>query len=688
MLKKLFFLLLNISLVYTLGAQGTNKLMKQGEEAFTKGNYVQAADFFERAWLKSKNKKQEAIFKAGEAYYLLRNYRKAAETYANVKDKNDQFPLVGLKYARSLKQDGQYDKASKAFTDFRDTYSGEGKAVLEDIVQTEVQGCELGKLLPSQAQQGIEVGHAGAGVNTSENEFAPLPIDKGLLYFSSTIGNTARIYRSSLADNTWGKGITPDNFPVIQKGQYCHGSLTPDGQRFYFTICDASSNFSNQTTRCEIYVIRKQATGWSAPEMLPEAINAKGTTATQPHVVQNNGKEILYFASNRTGGRGGLDLWYVERPMSAAGNTFSTPINLGASINTLGDEMTPYFSVGEGTLYFASNGQTSIGGFDIYSSKGELSSWAPADNLGLPYNSPADDYYFVKHNDGEGGFLVSNRIVAGEKLSTKDDDIFEVRNKLVVAKLQGSVFAQESGEPLNKYLLTLYEIRADESESILLNREFSTSTYDLELLPNRKFRVEITAQGYATGAYTFLTDNPSGQPYGQPLMLAKLGGGSVVNNNPGTGNPSNPNLGNPNPGANPGKGNPSSNPGSANPGTGTANPGIPNPSGGVYTARGAGPADKEEYSTDAPRYEGEYYKIQLAALKTYSPTDKRYLAIAELGNLQTETILSKQMTRVLVATFYTKEDAKRALAAVKSKGFSLAFIVKYTNGERYGRVNL
>ncbi|MDX2068875.1 MAG: SPOR domain-containing protein [Haliscomenobacter sp.] len=675
MLRKLVFLLLNFSLICTLSAQSAKKLMKQGEEAYTKGNYVQAADFFEKSWLKGK--KPEAIFKAGEAYYVLRNYRKASEAYVNVKDKNDQFPLVGLKYARSLKQDGQYDKASKAFSDFRDSYSGDGKAVIEDMVQTEIQGCELGKLLPAQAQQGIEVNFAGAGVNTSDNEFGPLPIDKGLLYFSSTIGGTARIYRSSLADNAWGKGATPDNFPVIQKGQYCHGSLTPDGQRFYFTICDAASSFSNRTTRCEIYVIRKQATGWSAPEMLPEAINAKGTTSTQPHVVQNNGKEILYFASNRTGGRGGMDLWYVERPLSATGNAFSNPINLGSSINTLGDEMTPYFNSSEGTLYFSSNGQTSIGGFDIYSSKGDLSSWAPADNMGLPYNSPADDYYFIKHNDGEGGFLVSNRIVAGEKLTTKDDDIFEIKSKLVVAKLQGSVFAQETGEPINKYLLTLYEIRADESESILLNREFNTSTYDLELLPNRKFRVEITAQGYATGAYNFVTENPTGQPYGQPLMLVKLGG-SVVNTNP---------AGNPNtttPGANPPLGNPN-NPGTNNPSTNLPNA---NPSGGIYTAKGAGPADKEEYSTDAPRYEGEYYKIQLAALKTYSPTDKRYAAMSELGSVQTETILSKQMTRVLVATFYTKEEAKRALAAVKQKGFSLAFIVKYTNGERYGRVNL
>lgn len=680
MLKKLVFLLLNFSLLCTLSAQSAKKLMKQGEEAYTKGNYVQAADFFEKSWLKGK--KPEAIFKAGEAYYVLRNYRKAAEAYVNVKDKNDQFPLVGLKYARSLKQDGQYDKASKAFSDFRDSYTGEGKAVIEDVVQTELQGNELGKLLPAQAQQGIEVTHAGAGVNTSDNEFAPLPIDKGLLYFSSTIGGTARIYRSSLADNAWGKGATPDNFPVIQKGQYCHGSLTPDGQRFYFTICDAASSFNNNTTRCEIYVIRKQAAGWSAPEMLPESINAKGTTATQPHVVQNNGKEILYFASNRTGGRGGMDLWYVERPLSATGNAFANPINLGPNINTLGDEMTPYFSVGEGMLYFSSNGQTSIGGFDIYSSRGDLSTWAPADNLGLPYNSPADDYYYIKHNDGEGGFLVSNRIVAGEKLTTKDDDIFEIKSKLVVAKLQGSVFAQETGEPINKYLLTLYEIRTDESESILLNREFNTSTYDLELLPNRKFRVEITAQGYATGAYNFVTNNPSGQAYGQPLMLVKLGG-AVVNTNPG-GNPNNPNLGN-----DPGFGNPN-NPGTNNPGTNPPPNNFPNanPSGGVYTAKGAGPADKEEYSTDAPRYEGEYYKIQLAALKAFSPSDKRYTAMSEFGNLQTETILNKQMTRVLVATFYTKDDAKRALAGVKRKGFSLAFIVKYTNGERYGRVNL
>ena len=111
MLKKLVFVLLNLSLICSLNAQSAKKLLKQGGEAFTKGNYVQAADFFEKSW--QKGKKPEAAFKAGEAYYLLRNYRKASDAYANVKDKNDQFPLVGIKYARSLKQDGNTTRPPK-----------------------------------------------------------------------------------------------------------------------------------------------------------------------------------------------------------------------------------------------------------------------------------------------------------------------------------------------------------------------------------------------------------------------------------------------------------------------------------------------------------------------------------------------------------------------------------------------
>ncbi len=676
MVKKILIVLVGIFLVYSADAQSWRKLKKDGDAAFEKGDFSSAADLFDKAWQKSGNKKKELIFKAGEAYYETRNYRKAAEAYQNVKDENDEYPLVGLKYARMLKQDGQYDKASKAFAEFRDGYTSSNKAILADIIATEIEGCELGKTLPAQANPGVEIVTAGSSINTSDNEFAPLSFSKDVLYFSSSMGGQARIYRATASNGAWGKGGTPENFPVIKNGQYCQGTLTPDGQRFYFTICDAKGSFDNRKTRCEIYVIKRQANNWNQPERLSDLINPKGVTATNPHVVQKGDSETLYFASNRTGGRGGLDLWYATRLISANNNDFSQPVNLGPVINSPGDEMSPFFDAAENRLFFASNGHPGIGGFDIFSSRGEQINWLPAENAGTPFNSSADDYYWAKNIVGEGGFLVSNRIFAGEKLSTKDDDIFEFRVKSRSAILEATVFGQDS-EPLNNYVVTLYEIRNDGSEQLLVNRDFTTAKYNLELLANRQFRVEITAPNYETGSYNLFTDNPTpGQPFGQPMFLKSLlpPKAPPVTNNPVVTNPGVKST--------PGKNN--------NPPNKINVPVNPQPTeaAGNYTSRGVGPTDKGEYSSTAPRYEGDYFKVQLVALSNYNPNDVRFAKLKDLGEIQLETITAQNLNRVLVATFFTAAEAKKAMNEAKKRGFVQSFIVKYQNGARYGRVNL
>ncbi len=674
MVKKIMIALVGILLVYSAEAQSWRKLKKDGDTAFEKGDFSAAADLYDKAWQKSGNKKKELIFKAGEAYYENRNYRKAAEAYQNVKDENDEYPLVGLKYARMLKQDGQYDKATKAFAEFRDGYTSSNKAILSDIIATEIEGSELGKTLPSQANPGVEIVTAGGNVNTSDNEFAPLSFAKDLLYYSSNLGGQARIYRSVMSGTSWGKGGTPENFPVIKNGQYCQGTLTPDGQRFYFTICDAKGNFDNRKTRCEIYVIKRQANNWNQPERLSDLINPKGVTATNPHVVHKGDSETLYFSSNRTGGRGGLDLWYATRLISANNNDFSQPVNLGPVVNSPGDEMSPFVDASDNRLYFASNGHPGIGGFDIFSSRGEQINWLPVENAGTPFNSSADDYYWAKNVVGEGGFLVSNRIFAGEKLSTKDDDIFEFRVKSRSAILEASVFGQDSGEPLNDYVISLYEIRNDGSEQLLVNREFKTGKYNLELLANRQFRIEITAQTYETASYNLFTDNPTpGQPFGQPMFLKSL-------IPPKAQPPVNESVGN----------------ASGNETKPTNPPAVknlpPNPQptepAGNYTSRGVGPTDKGEYTSTAPRYEGDYFKIQLVAVSAFNPNDVRYTKLKTLGEMQSELIVAQKLNRVLIATFFSPADAKKALAEAKKYGFTQSFIVKYQNGNRYGRVNL
>ena len=673
MAKRTLLLLLGLVLM-TVSAQSQSwrKLRKQAEALEEQGNYAQAADTYRQAWEK-KQKKTELIYKAGENYLLLRNYRQAAEAYSHVKDELDDFPLVGLKYARMLKQDGQYDRAISAFREFTDAYTGDGKAILQDIIETEIRGAEMAKTMPPASETDVTLNLIGSSVNSNEDEFGPIAFPGDLLYYSSLIGGTARIYRSTSGGDRWSKGQIPENFPVIQNGQYCHGTLSPDGERFFFTICE-EGKFGNQTTRCEIFVITRENNSWSQPQRLPDAINQKGVTATHPNVVHRGDVEVLYFASNRGGGRGGMDLWYVTRNRGFSDAQFSQPVNLGPSINTLGDEMTPYYDSDEGHLYFSSNGHPSMGGFDILKSAGDMMNWAIPENIGVPYNSSADDYYYVSKPDQSGGFFASNRVYAGEKLSTLDDDIFEYRTEPEAITLEGNVFALASGETLSNYLVSIIEITGDGQEKPLITEEFNTTAgYAFQVLPNRRFRVEVEAPGYEVNSYEFFTTDPSVRAYGQPLFLAEATLPSeedLMEEDEYASNKEDMND-------------------SEEDGSVMENEKTPESEGplSTYTSRGTASYDNVEFTTNAPRYEGTYYKVQIIATKKYEETAPRFDGVRQVGKLQTEFLIDRGLYRVLLASYFSEQEALDAQASAQSAGFDSAFVVKYEDGLRYGRVN-
>jgi hypothetical protein len=714
------------------------KHVAMADEFYVKSLYADAAEHYEAAW-RQKGKKKDLIYKAAECYYIIKDYKKAASAFKNVKDEKKEYPLAGLRYARCLKQDGNYDEASREFVYFLNNYSGADKAVMSEIVQNEIRGCELGiKLTSEMLAADVSVLHLGTNINSPETEFAPIAFTDDVLYFSSTMSNKARIY-FTMRDKgeDWKKAAPPKSFPEIPNEHYCNGSLSPDGKRFYFTICKSIESWGGLTTRCEINVIKKIGDTWTSPQRLRDYVNLEGYTTTHPNVIHKDGKEIIYFASNREGSIGGMDLWYIERNIESEDIDFTFPINLGPQINTLGDEITPFYDQQDGILYLSSNGHASIGGQDIFKSTGTMTTWSAPENIGLPFNSSTDDFFFVLAPSHKVGFLASNRLFGMEKITTTHEDLFEFRYKktdvlaktelpeppkppVVVAKpavsnalkFRGTINDKDAEDAITNADISLFELGANNKKVLVMKVASVDGNVDFDLLPQKKYVLEVSKDGYRKSTLEFSTlENRS---FEEDIFIEKVADVAEVKVNE---KPAAPSAKDKKPETKPtGTTTPKPEANSAKPKVAevATKPAIevkkikiqppvtetkpaedvstetvttaPEYTGSTYVTRGQSKFDNAEFSASAPRHQGVYFKIQIMATEKFNPEEARFQKLSGMGRVDTELLLEKKLNRVLVADFFNFEDAKKTLQEVKVQGFPTAFVVKYQDGERYGMV--
>jgi outer membrane protein OmpA-like peptidoglycan-associated protein len=113
---------------------------------------------------------------------------------------------------------------------------------------------------------------------------------------------------------------------------------------------------------------------------------------------------VIYFSSDMPGGEGKTDIWYCEKQTDGS---WGKPVNCGKTINTKDEDSFPFMD-DNGTLYYSSKGLTGMGGYDIYSAKGEKANWSTHQNLKYPINTTSDDFYLVTR-DGKSGYFSSNR---------------------------------------------------------------------------------------------------------------------------------------------------------------------------------------------------------------------------------------------------------------------------------------
>ncbi len=482
------------------------KLAKEAAAFEKEGQFQKAAIYYETAYVQ-KEENLEWIYNAGRCYLYVRDYANAAKCLADVKDqdKNPKFDKPGYKYALALKQSGQYAEAADAFQQFIADYKGADAEILRKVVDTEIKGCNFALKAKETTNQEVQLEHLPAVVNTEKIEFAPIPFNDGVLYFTSTTAGNAAIYRTQKVNGTWIRPVSPELFSgKMEKPDFGNGTFTPDGKRFYFTQCDLGEK---STPRCAIYGMEEKDGKWTQPFRLPDYINAQNASTTHPNVVIEADKEVLYFSSDREGGKGGFDIWYCTRAAGTAADNFTLPKNLGVNINTVNDEITPYYHIASGTLYFSSSGWVSAGGLDVFKSQGSQLRWEVAQNMGFPINSAADDLYYIVSEPHKGGYLVSNRTFEPNKVATTNDDIFYFGQQTIEVTVKGLVQdckEQDKSASLTDVNIKLFEM-VDANEELIENRMLAVGEYKFVLQPKKTYRVEVTRENFSDAIFEINT---------------------------------------------------------------------------------------------------------------------------------------------------------------------------------------
>ena len=256
--------------------------------------------------------------------------------------------------------------------------------------------------------QRYDVSHLSKKVNTVGSETGAVVLDDTLLlYASHGIGDKDLMQLRLASVDSLGRTGRGRNctWPINNKRSHM-GNAAYDAQhdRLFYTLCEADDTGAIQ---CAVWMAQRRNGRWQRGRRLGGDVNLAGYTNTHPTVgYQPDGSTLLYFVSDRPGGLGGLDIWYVVVRDEVAGRC----VNLGAPVNSAADELTPFYDTTSRTLYFSSDRTDGVGGYDIYRSTGDRDAWQRPKPLPAPINSKYNDLYFtVGTACGCWGFLSSNR---------------------------------------------------------------------------------------------------------------------------------------------------------------------------------------------------------------------------------------------------------------------------------------
>ncbi|MFZ4400791.1 MAG: OmpA family protein [Bacteroidales bacterium] len=517
-------------------AQKDTKLSSKSKKAIK--FYENATHFYD---LRDNNSCLEELFKAVkedsrfiEAYFLLaavyndlRKKEDAINAYQKAIEIDEDFYPGALFAIGNLQLSiGKYEDAGINYQKYLDYNDGSpmnlhaAKKALEIIDFAKYQ---IAHPVP------FNMVNMGGNVNSENNEYLPaITADEQTLIITvarpkdeqSTTGSNIEedFYICHKKNGEWTKA-EPIGSPLNTHGNEGAQCISPDGQVIYFTACNRDDGYGS----CDIYSSNKIGNTWTVPVNLGPIVNTT-TWESQPSI-SSDGK-TLYFTSARSGGKGGMDIW--KTIMDDKGK-WCLPINLGDSINTKYDDVSPFIHPDNQTLYFSSDGRLGMGGKDIYySRKNVKGEWAKPLNIGYPINTYADETSLVVNAKGELAFFSSNKPGGYGKLDLYSFELYEKARPFAVNYMKGKVYDSET----HKVLEAKFElINLVTGEVVVQSKSNPLSGEFLVCLPiDKNYALNISKDGYLFYSENFaITENHSEmKPFIKDLPLKPIQIGESV----------------------------------------------------------------------------------------------------------------------------------------------------------------
>ena len=497
------------------------ELYTEADNYRVRGQFRQAFDLLNQAIQKDKNF-CEAYYRMALVYYATKDLKKAIEWMnkglALTSDPKKQ-KIFYYDLAEFHLQMGDYATAKK----FSSQFLAEEKINKSKIESATLwlKTSEFGLNQKSASQYLPRM--LSDTVNSFVMQYFPvLTADEQQLFFTRRNGITSNdtedlVVSTKDARGRWSKPVSvSSNINSPENEGTC--TVSADGRQIIFTSCRGRKGFGG----CDLFMSEKQGDEWSEPVNLGSGVNST-YWESQPALSADG--RVLYFASERKGGRGGKDIYVSYKNEKGE---WSRAEILPSNINTSKDDLSPFIHANGRTLFFASDGRIGFGGYDIYVTERIDNNWTEPKNFGAPVNNFEDQFSLFIAADGKTGYYSHERDRdenTGRIYEIKVPEEQQVAHRSNYVK--GIISDGDTGNPI-KARIELVDLKKNELISVVSSDSLN-GKYLMVLTHGSDYGLFVSAHGYLYKSFNFNYEQANlMEPISIDIELQKAKSGAIV----------------------------------------------------------------------------------------------------------------------------------------------------------------